>query len=81
MLQPMLLLYVLLYNTLLLVVLLGKLLISQKFGIHSFCGNGSCLLGLFDPIGVSLVGFIMCASVLLLLKKRKKRENREGVSK
>ena len=54
-------------NTLLLVVLLGKLLISQEFRVHASCGKKSLLLGLLDPVGVSLVGFVVCASVLLLL--------------
>ena len=57
----------LLHNALLLVVLLGKLLISQEFGVHASCGNHLLSLGLLDPVGVSLVGFIVSARVLLLL--------------
>ena len=56
----------LLYNALLLVVLLGKLLVSQKLGVHASCGNEPLSLGLFDPVGVSLVGLVVRASVLLL---------------
>lgn len=48
------------------VVLFGKLLVAQKFRVHALCGNRLGALGLFNAIGVSLVGIVVGARVFLL---------------
>lgn len=48
------------------IVFLGKFLVSQKFGVHASCRNIFALLGFLDPVGVSLLGVVVCTSVLLL---------------
>ena len=53
-------------NTLRIVVFLGKFLISQKFRVHSSGRNKLASLGLFDAIGMGLVGVVVCTGVLLL---------------
>jgi hypothetical protein len=48
------------------VIFLGKLLISEKFGVHSSGRHILGALGLLDAIGVRLVRRVVCASILLL---------------
>ncbi len=48
------------------VVLLGELLVSQKFGIRASLRNELGSLHLLDTIGVSLVGGVVRTGVLLL---------------
>ena len=49
------------------IVLFGKLLIAQEFGVHALGADISGSLGLFDAIGVGLSCGVVCARVLLLL--------------
>jgi hypothetical protein len=49
------------------VVLFGKFLISQELGVHAFRVDILGFLGLLDTVTVSLVGGVVCASILLLL--------------
>ena len=53
-------------NTLGAIVLLGEFLVSQKFGVHASSRNELASLHLLDTIGVSLVGRVVRAGVLLL---------------
>lgn len=48
------------------IVLLGKLLVSQKLWVHASGVDVLGLLGLLNTVGVSLCGIVMCACVLLL---------------
>jgi hypothetical protein len=70
-------------NTLGFVVFLGKFLVSQKLGVHASLRNILGSLGLLDTVGVSLVGFVVRTSVLLLLQMiripRKENNNKKGV--
>ena len=45
---------------------LGIFLVSQEFGVYSLERYVSLSLGLFNAIGVGLVGAVVCTSVLLL---------------
>ena len=49
------------------IVLFGKFLISQELGVHAFRVDILGFLGLLDTVTVSLVGGVVCASILLLL--------------
>jgi len=54
------------------IVLLGKLLVSQEFRIHTPGRHILSALFLLDSVGMSLVGAVVCASVLLLLDVNEK---------
>lgn len=53
-------------NTLGIIVFLGKLLVSQKLGIHASCGNILGPLFLLNSIGMCLVRIVVRTRVLLL---------------
>lgn len=48
------------------IVLFGEFLVSEKLRVDSLQGNEFLSLGFLDSVGVSLVGIVVCASVLLL---------------
>jgi hypothetical protein len=48
------------------IVFLGKLLVSQKLGVHTLATNVTVASSLLDAVGVCLVRVIMRTCVLLL---------------
>jgi hypothetical protein len=48
------------------IVFLGKLLVSQKLGVHTLATHVAIASGLLNAIGMCLVRIVMRASVLLL---------------
>lgn len=58
------------------IVFLGKLLVSQKFGVHAPRRNVFGSLGLLDAIGMSLVRRVVRTRVLLLQSQAIQRETK-----
>ena len=48
------------------IVFLGKFLVSQELGVHSFAAHVLTALGLFDAIGMRLLCAVVRTCVLLL---------------
>jgi hypothetical protein len=48
------------------IVFLGKLLVSQKLGVHALATHVAGASGLFNAVGVCLVRIVVSARVLLL---------------
>jgi len=59
------------------IVFLGKLLVSEKFGVHAFGAHVLASLCLFDAVGMRLLRVVVSASVLLLwVQTRAKQQDR-----